>query len=270
MNDNRREFLKKAGIGSLAGLAVVSAVNGVMVKSSEASNTSLASNSSDTRYGMAIDMAKCPDDCTKCIEACHTVHNVPDFRNPDNSIDKKNEIKWLWKDGYHHVFPSKSSQFVNTKTAKKNYLALCNHCKEPSCVRVCPTQATFKRPDGIVFMDFHRCIGCRFCMAACPYGSRSFNWLDPRSKDNKKLVGGREINPDFPTRERGVVEKCNFCAERLAKNLQPACVESCAEGALTFGNLNDADSAIRAILKSKMTIQRKPEIGTAPSVFYLV
>jgi len=107
-------------------------------------------------------------------------------------------------------------------------------------------------------------------MAACPYGSRSFNWKDPRDPSGKKVVGGRDINPEFPTRERGVVEKCNFCAERLAKNLKPACVTECPEGALTFGDLNDPNSEVRALLKSNNTFLRKPELGTGPSVFYIV
>jgi Fe-S-cluster-containing dehydrogenase component len=90
------------------------------------------------------------------------------------------------------------------------FLVLCNHCENPPCVRACPTQATFKREsDGIVLMDFHRCIGCRFCMAACPYGSRSFNFRDPRPFIE-------EHQQSIPTRMKGVVEKCNFCAERLA------------------------------------------------------
>ena len=146
----------------------------------------------------------------------------------------------------------------------KKLMVLCNHCDNPPCVRVCPVQATFKRKeDGIVMMDFHRCIGCRCCMAACPYGSRSFNWFDPRT-------ALAETNPDFPTRSKGVVEKCNFCAERLAKGLIPACVEACKEGALVFGDLEDPDSEVRAVLREHYTIRRKPELGTRPQVYYIV
>ena len=96
------------------------------------------------------------------------------------------------------------------------FIVMCNHCENPPCVRACPTNATFKREsDGIVLMDFHRCIGCRFCMAACPFGARSFNYRDPRP-----FI--KEVNTKFPTRMKGVVEKCNFCAERLAEGLLPA------------------------------------------------
>ena len=107
-------------------------------------------------------------------------------------------------------------------------------------------------------------------MAACPYGARSFNWNNPRIEGTDKLVGGRDIDPSFPTRERGVVEKCNLCAERLAKNQIPACVEVCKEGALVFGDLNNPNSNIRRLLSSHPTIQRKSELGTGPSVFYIV
>jgi molybdopterin-containing oxidoreductase family iron-sulfur binding subunit len=100
-------------------------------------------------------------------------------------------------------------------------------------------------------------------MAACPYGSRSFNWTDPRPYI-------RNIDPNFPTRTKGVVEKCNFCVERLAKGLQPACVESCRYGALTFGDLDDSGSEIRKLLSEKYSIQRKPELGTKPRVYYIL
>ncbi|MEE4242288.1 MAG: 4Fe-4S dicluster domain-containing protein, partial [Desulfopila sp.] len=144
------------------------------------------------------------------------------------------------------------------------FLVLCNHCDNPPCVRVCPTKATFKLPNGIVAMDYHRCIGCRFCMMGCPYGARSFNWFDPRDKI-------KAYNPDFATRTRGVVEKCNFCGERLALGQEPACVEALKEsGALVFGDLNDPHSEIRQLLDKEHTIQRKPTLGTQPSIFYIV
>ncbi|RKX59835.1 MAG: 4Fe-4S ferredoxin, partial [Thermodesulfobacteriota bacterium] len=117
--------------------------------------------------------------------------------------------------------------------------------------------------DGIVMMDFHRCIGCRFCMAACPYGARSFNWYDPR----KYL---KKVNPEYPTRTKGVVEKCLFCYERLVKGQLPACVEACPAKALHFGDLEDEESEINKILKNRIAIRRKEELGTGPSIFYLI
>ncbi len=264
MEDSRREFLKKAGMGSLAGLGVFRALEKLETDYAYAAGVS-DEEASDKRWGLVVDARKCKEGCTDCIEKCHAIHNVPEFGN------SKDEVKWLWTDPFENVFPSKSHQFVSETVKSKPFLALCNHCQNPPCVRVCPTKATFKRmQDGVVLMDFHRCIGCRFCMAACPYGARSFNWYDPRIEGTDRLVGGRTINPDFPTRERGVVEKCNLCAERLAKSQIPACVEVCKEEALIFGNLHNPNSKIRQILKSSPTIQRKSELGTGPSVFYIV
>jgi len=136
--------------------------------------------------------------------------------------------------------------------------------KNPPCVRACPTKATFKREDGIVLMDFHRCIGCRFCMAACPYGSRSFNFQDPRP-----FISEEYYNKEFPTRMKGVVEKCNFCAERLAAGKMPACAEA-SGGAVVFGDLYDPESEIRELLRTNYTIQRKQGLGTNPAIYYIV
>jgi molybdopterin-containing oxidoreductase family iron-sulfur binding subunit len=111
-------------------------------------------------------------------------------------------------------------------------------------------------------MDYHRCIGCRYCMAACPYGSRSFNWRDPQPHI-------KELNLNYPTRTKGVVEKCNFCEERLALGLPPACVEACKTGALTFGELKPGTD-IQRILSQNFALTRKAELGTRPQVYYIV
>jgi molybdopterin-containing oxidoreductase family iron-sulfur binding subunit len=122
-------------------------------------------------------------------------------------------------------------------------------------------------------MDMHRCIGCRYCMAACPYGSRSFNWRDPRPFVATDADG--DFYSEFPTRTRGVVEKCNFCAERIREGLAPACVEAAdqvpgGEGALVFGNLSDPNSEVNRVLQSQPTISRRTSLGTGPNVFYIV
>ena len=253
--NKRRDFLKISGAGALAGVGMVTGLIEKTVVGSE-SPTQRKTTKEKIRWGMVIDMNKCRDDCTKCIDACHVTHNVPDFVNP------KDEIKWIYKSPRKKVFPNISQEFSTKGQKEKPFLALCNQCADPPCTKVCPTGATFSRPDGIVQMDFHRCIGCRYCIAGCPYGSRSFNWRDPRPAIKK-------IDSAFPTRERGVVEKCNFCVERLEKNLLPSCVETCPEGVLTFGNLNDPDSNVRKLIESQPTMQRKPELGTRPSVFYI-
>ena len=116
-------------------------------------------------------------------------------------------------------------------------------------------------------MDWHRCIGCRYCIAACPYGSRSFNYTEPKKYFTDK---GAKLNPEFPARTRGVVEKCTFCEERLARGQWPACVESCSHKALKFGDLDNPDDPIRRILEKEFTIRRKPGLGTQPEVYYIL
>ena len=211
------------------------------------------------RWGMVVDMRRCKEDCAGyCIAACHAIHNVPFIPADDH------KVMWLFIEPYENAFPDQSHGLVGKGSARRKFLLMCNHCNDPPCVRACPTQATFKREeDGIVMIDYHRCIGCRFCMAACPYGSRSFNFRDPRPFVKK-------ITPDYPTRRKGVVEKCNFCQERLEVGQLPACVEACKEGVLTFGDLNDPASKVSRILAEKPHMRRKPDLGTGPSVFYLI
>lgn len=258
MSINRRDFLKIAGASTLMGLTGMSPVEALLKAEAEAAVSPGPVALKAGRWAMVIDVSKLKgkEDYERIIHACHSIHNVPDIGN------KKDEVKWIWEEEYENSFPGVSDEFVPESIKHKPFLLLCNHCAKPSCVRVCPTKATYKRPDGIVMMDFHRCIGCRFCMAACPYGSRSFNWRDPRP-----FI--KEVNPEFPTRMKGVVEKCNFCSERLARGLQPACVEA-SGGAIVFGDLEDASSDVRKVLSEKYTLRRKPEIGTGPSVYYVM
>lgn len=248
----RKTFLRLSGVSLLAvaGRKVIAALTG----------GGSAAAAPVTRWGMVVDPGKCSkaaDGCTKCISACHAAHNVPALS------ERRHEVKWIWKEPFNRAFPSQQTSYTEAVFHGKPLMVLCNHCNNPSCVRVCPTQATWKRADGIVMMDWHRCIGCRYCMAACPYGSRSFNWVDPRPHI-------RNLNADFPTRTKGVVEKCTFCEERLAKGRPPACVEACPEKALIFGNLEDPQSEVRGLLGSRHTMRRKPELGTQPEVFYII
>jgi molybdopterin-containing oxidoreductase family iron-sulfur binding subunit len=258
MKIDRRKFLKMAG---LAGVGIgLSSTDMLKGKAAYASSMAHSGSSASERLAMVIDIGKfrSPEDYRRVIEACHSIHNVPDIGNP------KDEVKWIWTDQFEHTFPDQMNEYLPGGLLEKPFLLLCNHCDKPPCVRVCPTKATFKRKDGIVIQDPHRCIGCRFCMAACPYGSRSFNWVDPR-----KHLDMNKINPDYPTRTMGVVEKCTFCVERLAKGLEPACVEA-SNGAMVFGNLADPDSEVRKVLNRSFTLRRKPALGTLPSLFYII
>ena len=265
MDQKRRDFLKAAGISTLAGLGASAGLGRLMegLGAAEAHASEAAKAATGKRFGMLIDTRKFQEDPKlgdRVVSACHREHNVPNFP------DKKDEIKWIWMTGFENAFPEQPNLYRDEATKKMRLPILCNHCDKPPCVRVCPTKATFKNADGIVVMDFHRCIGCRFCMAACPYGSRSFNWRDPRD-----FIDQAQMNRNFPTRTRGVVEKCNFCAERLRNGLQPACVEACGgNGAIVFGDLNDPNSELRKLLKENRTVQRNPSLGTHPSVFYIV
>lgn len=266
MTINRREFLKIAGMSTLAGLGSASVITSISRGQLEASQISPGPEALiGKRWGLIVDMSKfqSEEDYKRVADACHTIHNVPDLRNP------KHEIKWIWNEKFVHAFPEQEDHFLPEDLKHKPFIVLCNHCDNPPCVRVCPTKATFKRKDGIVMMDMHRCIGCRFCMAACPYGARSFNWRDPRGKDENGRPFIEKENPEFPMRTKGVVEKCTLCYERLAEGLKPACVEK-SNGGLIFGDLDDPDSEIREVLRTQYTIRRKPELGTRPSLYYVI
>jgi molybdopterin-containing oxidoreductase family iron-sulfur binding subunit len=262
MKNSRRQFLKIASL-SFLGFAAGKATAGSAFAADEAprlpATYKKASHEIKAKHwGMVIDTRKFdeqPELFAVIRKACHSYHNVPD-------IGTKKEIKWIWTDGYRQTFTDQMDNYPAKAVLERKYLLLCNHCENPACVRVCPTQATFRRSDGIVVMDYHRCIGCRFCMAGCPFGARSFNIEDPRP-----YIG--HINPTFPTRMRGVVEKCTFCSERLAEGKLPLCVEA-SDGAIVFGDLGDPESDVRKALAENFTIRRKPTLGTEPSVYYIV
>jgi molybdopterin-containing oxidoreductase family iron-sulfur binding subunit len=270
MGINRRDFIKIAGLSTLFGLG--GKVGWELLKPGqvEASLAALPQPITAKRWAMVVDMRKLDDATAKrCIEVCHKIHNVPDFYHPVNPKDAVTpeqalhwQIKWIWTDHYENAFPGNDQKYMDEHVEHMNFLLLCNHCDNPPCVRVCPTQATFRRDDGVVMMDMHRCIGCRYCMAGCPFSARSFNWRDPRPYI-------KETFPDYPTREPGMVEKCDFCAKLLAKGKLPACVVA-SKGALLFGDLADEKSVVREALKANFTIRRKPYLGTNPQVYYIV
>jgi molybdopterin-containing oxidoreductase family iron-sulfur binding subunit len=212
------------------------------------------------RWGIAVDLARCASQagCRACINACHSAHRVPKVE------DARHEVKWVWKEPFARVFPEQVHSYEPEARLQAPVLVMCNHCTQSPCTRVCPTGATWRRSDGVVAMDEHRCIGCRYCMAACPYGSRSFNWEEPRSNSGAS---------DYPMRTAGVVEKCTLCVERIDVGQIPLCVETCEKlgaAALTFGNLEDANAPLRQLLATRQVLRRRPSLGTEPRVFYLV
>ena len=192
MESSRRTFLKLAGISAL-GLGAKPVLDAVASSDGKPMVMKGENALKAKRWALVIDTRKfkSEEDLEPMIEVCHKIHNVPKLEN------KRHEIKWLWTEEFKHIFSSQTHDFLAERVKDLPFLTLCNHCEKPACVRACPTKATFKRADGIVLMDFHRCIGCRFCMAACPYGSRSFNFRDPRP-------GIKETNLKFPhPHERG-------------------------------------------------------------------
>ncbi len=254
-NISRRKFLKLGG-ACAAGLGVA-AVSKTAVAAQAARFEKSPDRLNAKNWGMVIDMSKFTDaNFQACVEACHSFHNVP------NIDTKKDEVKWIWKERYENLFLDESHEHLAEKYKGMEFMTICNHCQDPVCVRVCPTKATFKNEQGVVEMDMHRCIGCRNCMAACPYGARSFNFKDPRPYIE-------EINPTYPTRMKGVVEKCNFCAERLATGQLPLCVEL-SGGAIAFGDIDDPNSGVSKIIAEKFTLQRRANLGTRPKVYYIV
>jgi Fe-S-cluster-containing dehydrogenase component len=258
MKLTRKDFLKLSGLGllSVAGEKAVRAVT----SEAEPVATKSAGARVKKQWGMVIDLQKCRQDdgCTDCIKACNTAHNIPQIPEPPH------QVKWIWNEPFESVFPEEQTEYTRQAYSGHPIPVMCNHCTTPPCTHVCPTGATWKREeDGIVMMDWHRCIGCKYCIVACPYGSRSFNFTEPRAYL-------KELTSDFPTRSEGVVEKCNFCEERLAQGKPPACVGACSEKCMTFGDLDDSSSEVRQLLRTRYAIRRKPELGTGPSVYYIL
>lgn len=256
--------MKRRGFIGLAGLGVLGAATEPVAKAlTGAGRTEPGVGAlKGRRWAMVIDLRRClhKEGCRACIDACNQGHNVPALP------EARHEVKWIWKEPFEHVFPEHLSPYRDPAARERPTLVLCNHCDNPPCVRVCPTQATWRRADGLVMMDEHRCIGCRYCTVACPYSARSFNWEEPGPHI-------KDLNPDFPKRTRGVVEKCTFCAERLAVGGQPLCVEACRRtgaSALIFGDAGDPASQVAELLRTRDVVRRKPELGTSPHVFYVL
>ncbi|MBI4591118.1 MAG: 4Fe-4S binding protein, partial [Candidatus Rokubacteria bacterium] len=172
MSIDRRRFLQVAGLSALA----VAGKRGFNALTDGGRAEGAPQRRPAARWAMVIDLRKCVNGggCTDCIAACDRAHNVPHFD------ERRHEVKWIWREPFERAFADHGSGYTEAAFKGTSLPVLCNHCDNPPCVRVCPVKATWKRDDGIVMMDYHRCIGCRYCMAACPYGARSFNWLDPR------------------------------------------------------------------------------------------
>lgn len=206
-----------------------------------------------THYGMVLDLKQCIG-CHTCAVACKQANNVPEgiFWNKvyTNGGEAQDTSGGEWPNNYLSFQP------VN-----------CQHCENPACTKVCPVGATYKDPDtGIVRQDYDKCIGCRMCMAACPYtGVRSFNWEEPKYAVDVQLG-----DADSPKHQKHVVEKCTFCYQRVAKGETPACMVLCPGRARHWGDLDDPDSEVSRLLRERDHKQLLSSEGTRPSVYYLV
>ena len=195
-----------------------------------------------------------------CIAACHRVHNVPEIDNP------KDEVKWIWKEHFAEAFPDQEHDYMDDDAARTSRCSSsATTATTRPASRVCPTQATWKREDGIVMMDWHRCIGCRYCVAACPYGSRSFNWRDPRPyiAEHRRRSSPRApaaSSRSAPSARSGWPRGSCRPASRPARS-----------GCLVFGDLDDPDSEVRQHPRTSATPSgASPAWEPSPQVYYLV
>jgi molybdopterin-containing oxidoreductase family iron-sulfur binding subunit len=213
-------------------------------------------------FAYALDISRCIG-CRRCVYACVEENNQS--RDPQVhwikvlQMDKDKGVDFTHADPYYQPkeVPEEGHFYIPTA---------CQQCRNPPCTKVCPTGATWTDPDGIVVVDYDWCIGCRYCMAACPYGARHFNWGEP-SIPSGHLNPKTHVLGNRP-RPKGVVEKCTFCIQRTRNGRYPACVEVCPVGARKFGNLLDPESEIRYIIEHKRVLVLKEDLNTVPKFFY--
>ncbi|MBK7403617.1 MAG: 4Fe-4S dicluster domain-containing protein [Phycisphaerales bacterium] len=213
------------------------------------------------QFAYALNLSRCIG-CRRCVHACVGENNQS--RSPEIQYIRVLEMPRGTIDldqGNHHY------ERARVPDAEHYYLPVqCHQCANPPCTKVCPVEATWKEPDGIVVVDYDWCIGCRYCEAACPYWARRFNFAEPQIPRDK-------LNPDMSylsnrPRPRGVMEKCHFCLHRTREGRMPACLEACPVGARKFGNVLDPESEVSQILKTKRVFVLKEEVGTLPRFFY--
>ena len=224
------------------------------------------------RWGMVIDLDKCVG-CQACTIACWAENNIP-HGSPE---EQKNRTEIYW----NKVIAVSEGRYP---TIHVQIIPMpCMHCDKAPCVTVCPVSATYRREDGIIMQDFRRCLGCKYCIMACPYGARNFNFKRQEEQEYHRPDPpphrSQRSHWPFPHRVHGVVEKCNFCFHRIDQGLKegkkigedvvPACVEACPAKARTFGDLDEPDSRIAWLLSSRGAFRLREEMGTGPKVFYL-
>lgn len=237
---SRRGFMGTA-VAATAGLGAVALAPGLHLIQVSQAGTPTAGASSTVRWGMLVDTTKCATGCDACVSACNTENGINETME-----DARQGSQWIRK-----------IDLKDPKNGRTHSLPMmCQHCAEPPCVDVCPTGASMKRADGIVLVDRHICIGCRYCMMACPYKARSLVH-QPLTMQN----------PEVP-RGQGCVESCTFCVQRVDKGMKPACVEACPEGAMLFGDLNDPNSEISQRVAREATTLVRADLKLNQGVRY--
>lgn len=241
-------------------------------------------------YAMVIDTTRCIG-CRECVYACVRENNIS---NTTQWIEVYEMALGEAHPSFRYVFrgypkvveePTSTSPKVETpwewqSDEGRRFLPVqCMHCDNPPCTQVCPVGATYKRGDGIVVMDYDRCVGCRYCMTACPYAARVFNWSRPVIPEERKApnelweltrVGPRARKSDVSQRRVGVVEKCTFCMRRVQEGFSPACVLACPVRARQFGNINNPESEVSKLVRSGRCYKLGEELGTKPKVYYIL
>ncbi|MCE4625004.1 MAG: 4Fe-4S dicluster domain-containing protein [Desulfurococcales archaeon] len=212
------------------------------------------------RYAMALDLDKCIG-CRRCEYACVMENNT--LRNAGMDWIHIYEMD---REGLSDLEGARDDYTVAPKKGKVYVPVACMHCENPPCTMVCPVKATWKEKDGIVVVDYDKCIGCKYCVVACPYGARRFNLFPPKL-DPLDLNPNMHILGNIP-RPVHVVEKCTWCVQRTRDGGVPACVEACPVGARVFGDLKDPNSPIRRVIEEYGVFVLKPEAGTNPRFFY--
>ena len=245
-NDSgRRDFLKKV---ALAGTTVTVAP-GVLLHTLEAAPRT-EPVTDKVRWGMLIDTSKCVDGCKDCVEACDKENGIDLVDKPEGASDD------MWERQRPHWI--RQVKLKDNLTGRITTLPMmCQHCEYPPCTDVCPTGASFKRADGIVMVDRHICIGCRYCMMACPYKARSFIHADVAAKLTHTPRG------------KGCVESCNFCVHRLDNGqTTTACQDACKHQAIVFGDLKDPNSPVSKALKQYPSVAVRDDLKLNPGVRY--
>jgi Fe-S-cluster-containing dehydrogenase component len=285
VESSRRDFIKKVGIVGAASVAGAAAVySGYRYEKSKSGGDTIKVLTEDNRlveipidqvkdykpglklfqtrgreglkgkkWVMVIDLSRCRN-ARKCVNACQSAHHLRPYEYHINTLVMQESVN---TPAYYMPKP-------------------CQHCDNPPCVSVCPVDATFKRQDGIVLIDNERCIGCRFCMAACPYSARMFHWQEPlTSEEDKSKVYNIELNVP---QKKGTISKCLFSADRLRENLLPYCVSACPNGVFYFGDENENAVTngttketvnLSDLLEKNGAYRLMAELGTKPRVYYL-